>query len=181
MVAPSRLDVLTPRGMEANLTAHRVAEAAAARWGLGWSPTPEGRPALVDGAFTKAGRLYALAECKVRSDSRAEIRKWGDTYLITYEKLYKGKELAAGLALPLVLVVYLRPDEMVHVWKVSTPDGRWAVPYDARETTTRATVNGGTATRLNAFLPFTASSSFPWASNAPLPRPQAVEQVALPL
>ncbi len=164
MVAPSRLEVLTPRGMEANATAHRVADAIAARKGMVWAPTPEDRPATVDGAFLKDGRLHALAECKVREDRRAEIArtKWGDSLLITYEKLYRGKALAEGLAVPLVLIIYLRPDATAYVWRVSDERGRWTKHPHTEETRTQATCNGGTAYRLNAFLPFADAVPFPY-------------------
>lgn len=162
------LDVFTARGREADAVAQAMARALAAQWGYRWQRTRDtpatatagARWAAVDGVFTCAGRVVAVAECKARTYSRTRLqRDHGDTYLISLSKLERGRDVAALLNVPFVLCAYLRPDATVYWWRVAHPDGSWARPLATARTRTQATVNGGTAWRENAYLPLTAAGS----------------------
>ena len=162
--------MLSPRGQAANAAAQGMAEALAEAWGMTWAPTPLDAPALVDGVFLRQGVLAAVAECKVRQHGREAMRQWGDEYLITAQKLEEGRRAARLLAVPFLLCVLLTPDRTADWWRVAHSDGTWALPFAQRVTATQRTVNGGSATRTNAFLPFAEARSLLLQGGAPARR-----------
>lgn len=162
MPAP-RLDVLTPRGRAATAAEAVLTAAVGAAYRATFVHTPPDGPARLDGAFVRGGTIAALAENKVRSDTRAQFRLWGDTYLITASKIDDGVRAAATLGVPFVVCAYLVPDATVYVWRICDDSGKLTFDIARRATRTQATCNGGSAVRVNAFLPFAAARTVPVA------------------
>ena len=135
--------------------------------GLEWVRCGKSNVARVDGLMACNGQLRRVVECKVRNDSRALLEQWGDSYLITADKLEDGAHASRLLHVPFTLCAYLKPDETAYWWRLTDATGAWAFPFERAVTVTRRTVNGGTAARLNAFLPMTAitgSCRIPYAT-----------------
>jgi hypothetical protein len=84
------------------------------------------------------------------------MRVWGDTYLITAQKLTDGLAVSRLLAVPFYIAALLLPDGMCYVWHI-TEDGSW----EQRKTATQNTCEGGVALRENAFLDFHTADAFP--------------------
>ncbi len=110
-------------------------------------------------ARMRHGRLsmYGIAEIKSRSTAGGQpltvdyLRANGG-YLITAEKLTAGQHLSYKLGLPFYIIVNLIADSKLLVWKITDANGKTLDQIETRVTATRATVNGGIAERLNAFL-----------------------------
>jgi hypothetical protein len=84
------------------------------------------------------------------------MRVWGNTYLITAQKLTDGLAVSRLLSVPFYIAALLLPDDMCYVWHI-TEDGSW----EQRKTATQNTCEGGVAMRENAFLDFHTADAFP--------------------
>ena len=116
--------------------------------------TPKDRPAAVDGVFMKGGVLHSVLEVKVRNMTRAKLRNsFDDTWLVTMDKVEAGRVLSRLLRIPFVGMLYLLPEERLLTLRITDEKGLWALDFDTKETVTQKCINGGEATRLNAFLP----------------------------
>lgn len=147
------LDCQTARGRAFVAQQQAVARRLAAVWGATLVETPEGTAARIDALFARDGVLVGLAEIKVRNLTLARLAAFGD-YLVTEDKLLAGEALSAALRVPFVLAVQLT--DAIVWWRVTDATGRRVIQWDARETVTQATCNGGEALRRNAYLPFEA-------------------------
>lgn len=144
------LDCLTERGRVFIAAQQATARRLAELWNATLVETPEGTAARVDALFARDGVLVGLAEIKVRTMTLAQLEAFGD-YLVTEDKLLAGESLSAALRVPFVLVVRLK--DAIVWWRVTDATGRRVVTWDARETVTRASCNGGAMLRRNAYLP----------------------------
>jgi hypothetical protein len=151
-----RLDCLTPRGRVWIAQQRKTAREIAARWNATLIETPDDTCAAIDALFARDGVLVGLAEIKCRTLSLDELKGFGD-YLITAEKLERGIALAAACGVSFVLIVRLA--DAIGWWRVSDAAGRRCLAWQERETATRATCNGGTAVRRNAYLPLDAMTA----------------------
>jgi len=151
------LDVMSPRGLM-TLAQEREAVAIWKRHhpAIEFSGTPKSMPADVDGVLHRGGELLAVVETKCRDMTVGQLMggfeaKW----LVTFEKIVRARKLAVGLGLPLSGWLYLPPDKALLTLRICEPDGTFVVPFDVQTTTTQRTVNGGSATRSNAFISMT--------------------------
>jgi hypothetical protein len=143
------LDCETPVGRAWIARQRETAARCAVAWRVDVMGTVE--PCRVDAMLARDGCLLAVAEIKSRAMTFAQLQKHG-TYLVTFEKLTAGRELAAQLCVPFLLVVGLL-DAIVY-WQISNADGEWCcLPITIDKTTTQATSNGGIADRTNAYIP----------------------------
>lgn len=133
------------------------------RWYWRWFATPSERGhagARLDGCFAKYHpdpTLTAIAECKARSKSRAffdTVGTFPGQYILTADKITHGIHASVALGVPFLLLVYLIPDMAAYVFPITNHDGEVIVEYTIANTETRATVNGGSALRENAYIPF---------------------------
>ena len=116
--------------------------------------TPKERPAAADGVVMKDGVLHSVVEVKVRNVTRDRMRlTFRDNWLVTMEKVEKGRTLSALLGIPFVGMLYLLPEKRLLTLMITDDKGEWAFDFEIRETTTQKCINGGEAVRLNAFLP----------------------------
>ena len=110
----------------------------------------------VDAIWERKGVCVGCSEHKVRTHSRKQMRAWGDTYLITAQKLTDGLAVSRLLSVPFYVAALLLPDDMCYIWHI-TEDGSWG----QRKTATQNTCEGGVALRENAFLDFSTAEEFP--------------------
>lgn len=109
--------------------------------------------APVDAIWVQDGVCVGCSEHKCRNITREEIRTLGDTYLITEQKLFDGIDASTKLGVPFYVAALFIPEETVYLWQVTDTHGVPQFQWDAALTTTQDTCEGGTATRLNAYLP----------------------------
>jgi hypothetical protein len=101
--------------------------------------------------------VYGLAEIKTRYKAGDKILtvdylKSSPGYLVTLDKITSGVALASQLNVPFYLIVMLIGDmAKILVWKIWDKD--YLFEFESKRSSTRKTVNGGIANRLNAYLP----------------------------
>ena len=109
--------------------------------------------AAVDAVMIIAPEVRAVAEMKCRTCSLATLRgKFKNEWLVTYDKLDKGRAAADLLQVEYWGFLYLVPDDIVLRVKLYGPKDGWLVPIRKERTETQATVNGGKANRLNGYV-----------------------------
>lgn len=106
-------------------------------------------------------RMHGIAEIKSRATAggnilSVEYLKKNGGYLISNDKLSHGQQLSYMTSMPFFVIVNLIYENKLLVWKITDTDGNFLENFPRRRTKTRATVNGGTAERLNAFLQMTS-------------------------
>jgi hypothetical protein len=148
------MDILTPKGQitrEQELRAKELFEQKHPTFR--YIETPKDQPALVDALLMKGDRLFAVAETKCRQMTLADFRnKYASRWLITLDKVMQGREIATALCVPYVGLLYLVPDDVLLVQRIWNADGTPATNFGVETTSTQATVNGGKATRANAYV-----------------------------
>lgn len=151
-----RLDINTPRGQE-SLAWVWAAEMVWATHNPKWRllVTPEDSPADVDGILFREGTkvISAVLEIKCRSMSEAHlVGQFGNEWLITQDKLERGCAVARALRVPFVGWLYLYNEGVLLVQRIANDDGTMVVPHRKEMTETQATINGGSAYRMNTFI-----------------------------
>ena len=145
------LDVLSPKGQKAiedlrkglALVGHRYIE------------TNQDRDADIDGFFlTDDGRtILAAYEGKARDMTLDQLRRSFDNeWILTFDKISKGAAIARALRVPLHGVIYLVPDNVALVIKLTDSLGNIITPLRTAVTETKANCNGGKAIRTNAYV-----------------------------
>lgn len=147
------MDILTPRGQESLKHERRAKTLVEARFGVQYVETPKDKPAVVDGMLVRSGTILGLVETKCRDMTLQQLeRQFRSEWLVTFEKLEKARLLARDLGISFYGVLYLIPEDRILTVRISTPSGDWASAIRTERTQTQATINGGTARRLNAFV-----------------------------
>lgn len=107
----------------------------------------------VDGWMT----LIGIAEIKCRKSAggipitrQYLIRNGG--YLISYSKVEYGMKVSQMHKIPFFVIVSLIEEGVILVWQITDKEGNLVENIPHKITTTRKTVNGGEANRMNAFL-----------------------------
>jgi hypothetical protein len=91
-------------------------------------------------------------EIKAREMTEAELKRFGNEWLVTFEKIQKGALIAKSLCVPFYGVLYLIPDQKTYLVKLTDEHGNIVAPMRLEVTETQATCNGGTALRTNAYV-----------------------------
>lgn len=172
------LDINTPKGEATKAQADRAAALFEKRHPeYQFAKTPAHRPADIDGFIhaRNGGALAAIAEIKCRSMDLARfVLEFECRWLITKDKLDRGRDMAMRLGVHMTGLLYLVPDDRLLVQRIFHADGTNATDIEYRETLTQATVNGGSARRVNAFVlvkeangrpPVTPSSHTDWLAD----------------
>ena len=102
-------------------------------------------------------RMYGIAEIKSRATAggqmlTVEYLKNNGGYLISNDKLSFGQQASFSLRISFFVIVNLIYENKLLVWKITDDKGNFLDQFPRKRTKTRATVNGGEANRLNAFL-----------------------------
>lgn len=150
----SALDINSPRGRVAAEMQHRAAEIV-----FGNSPdhsfihTPDDDAAAVDGCIVKLNTIVGVAEIKSRDSTYENMMgPFKGEWLLSYQKLLDIQSVSRLMRLPGFGMVFLIPSEIVLVLPLTSKEGEIVCKHRTERTQTQATVNGGTANRLNAFI-----------------------------
>lgn len=123
---------------------------------FGFIETDKNEPAAIDGfLYLHHMRMVkAIVEVKARDMTLDTLQnKFDNTWLITYDKLLKGREIANLCRSSFVGMLYLIPDKTLLTIRISDSFGDWCQDFSVRETETQETINGGKVTRKNAYIP----------------------------
>lgn len=157
----TRLDVNTPKGQE-TLEQERDAVAIFKRHYPTWEydHTAKDTAARFDAHLLEDGTRRAIAEMKCRNMSLDEFRgRYKSEWLLTLGKIMACKSVAQRFQVAFVGMLYLVPSKTLLAKTLWTPGKGWAVPYRVARTETQATVNGGKATRDNAYLDMSTATN----------------------
>lgn len=116
--------------------------------------TPKDRPADVDAFLVLDNDIKAIIETKCRYD--CDLVKFRGAYanewLVTFDKLEKARTIARALCVKVIGFLYLKQSDILLVQEIVNADGLYVPSIRLDSTTTQATINGGTATRTNAYI-----------------------------
>lgn len=119
--------------------------------------TAKNKPIAFDGMVVEGNDLQAIVEVKCRQMTESEFRtRFEAEWLVTYDKILRCAEAAKVIGVPLVGWLYLVPDKVLLMKTIADDKGN-IIDLKTEETKTQATVNGGSATRLNAFINMSAA------------------------
>jgi hypothetical protein len=151
------LDINTPRGQVTlldEIAAVKIFESN--HPGRRYFNTPKDDRSDVDGLIFRIDTsvLTSVVETKCRYDMTLEkfAEVYGRKWLVTFDKILRGIKVAEALRVPFGGFLYIVPSRALLTQCIWKPDTGFDVDLEVRKTTTQATVNGGMATRDNAFL-----------------------------
>lgn len=108
--------------------------------------------AISGGLINKRNELIGVVKTKCRQDSLATFQttyRW--EWMITKAAMIDAAAFADTRLVPLWGFLYLVPQKILLI-KMLYHNGEWKVRQSSRQTESQATINGGTATRMNMFL-----------------------------
>lgn len=118
--------------------------------------TDKDKPAAIDGVLymKKSDCLQAVVEIKCRNMTHEQLfSDYGGEWLVANAKIEKGRMISHLLCVPFVGMLYLIPDKTILTIRITDSTGQYCIDFDVRETTTKATINGGSIKQPNAFIP----------------------------
>ena len=125
-------------------------------WKCRYIETPKDSPALIDAIITdeRGGTIRAVAETKCRYNmTLAQLRNsLNNEWLMTWTKVQNAMQIAMALGVPCVGLLYLVEEKTLLAQKLSDQHGNLMTTIRLESTETQATINGGKATRNNAFI-----------------------------
>ena len=148
------MDILTPKGQE-TLQQERKAIALFLESfpGFEFFETPKDTPADIDGIITRGTTLISGVEVKCRNMTADELsKKYKYQWLVTADKLDRGVNACERLGIDFRGFLYLVPDNALFIVPIYSYKEGWLIEPDYEITKTQATVNGGIAERLNAYI-----------------------------
>lgn len=155
------LDINTERGRIAAKQQAKAIEVLEQRTGMRFVTTDDRDSALVDAfAYDQQNRMVAVCEVKSRSMTLRQLKDWRNEWLITYEKIRHGCDMAKTLRVPFIGVLYLTPDDLVLTIIISDKSGNLMQPTRIERTETQATTNGGKIIRSNAYINMNAATKY---------------------
>ena len=151
------LDVNTPRGQQTLQDEDRAASIFMGHYrkrGLIYCRTPKAGAAKVDAVIADQSAVRGVVETKCRYKCKLDTfrNKWGNEWLVTFDKLEGGKNAADLLQVPFYGFLYIVDDDALLVKKIYDPLIGWVATFRVERTVTQATCNGGDAIRANAYI-----------------------------
>ncbi len=150
------LDINTPKGQESLKCEKYVIDLIKNKWinyQINIIETDKKKESRIDNLIIKENKLIALAEIKCRNMTLIEMNYWGNTWLVTNQKIIDGATISKLLAVPFYGFLYLQPEDKILGWKITNEKGMYLFDFDIKKTKTQATCNGGEIYRDNAYLP----------------------------
>ena len=148
------MDILTPKGLE-TLAQEREAISLFLQSfpGFEFIETPKDTPADIDGFITRDGTIISGVEVKCRNMTVDVLdTKYKYQWLVTADKLDRGVSVCERLGTDFRGFLYLVPDKMLFIVPIFSYKDGWLIEPEYEMTKTQATVNGGIAERLNAYV-----------------------------
>jgi hypothetical protein len=149
------MDIKTPKGQVSRADEVRAVEIFHHHYpGYRYIETPKNEPALVDALIASESGLHSVVETKCRYGLTVDsfMGKFDGAWLITFDKLEQARRLSVSLGVGLSGFLYLKDDDALLIASISDKDGMFKRRIYIEATETQRTINGGLATRNNAFI-----------------------------
>ena len=148
------MDILTPKGQQTLAQERQAVQIFTSNFpGFDFIETPKGTPADIDGFIVRDGTLISGVEVKCRMMTADELaNKFKYQWLVTADKLDRGVSVCERLGVDFRGFLYLVPEKILLVVPIFSYKDGWLTEPEYEMTKTQATVNGGIAERLNAYV-----------------------------
>lgn len=148
------MDVLTPKGRQTLMQEKKAIRLFTENFrGFDFIETPKDKPADIDGFITKESTVLSGVEVKCRNMTAKElVDRYNRRWLVTADKIERGVRTCKSLGVDFRGFLYLVPDNMLLVVPIWSYTNGWITDMELDYTETQATVNGGTAIRINAYI-----------------------------
>lgn len=115
--------------------------------------TDKNSPSDFDAFLSKSGVIKAIVEVKCRYDFNEEkfFNTHNGLWLVTFDKILKLKGICDSLCVDMIGFLYIVPSKILLV-KTLYRNGVFLTGMEIRTSVTQRSVNGGTATRTNAYI-----------------------------
>ena len=148
------MDILTPKGQE---TREQEKEALTlfreTFRDFDFIETPKHLPADIDGLIFRDGTLIAGVEVKCRNMTAKHLRdEYSNRWLVTADKIDRSVAVCKSLGIDFRGFLYLVPDKILLIIPIWSYGKGYVADIEYENTKTQATVNGGMAFRLNAYI-----------------------------
>jgi len=155
------MDILTPKGQKSLEQERKLLASFCAAMKCSVIETDKNQPAQIDGFIVCDGALCGIFESKCRKANVSQMHRWGDEWILTYQKLLDGAEISRRLCTPFYGIVYLLDEPLGIIIQLTDHEGKILPKVRVEETATQATINGGTAVRANAYIDISECMTFP--------------------
>lgn len=148
------MDINSKKGQVSLADEQLVAEFVEKQLCYKYVQTPKNMPAAVDAILIEDG-IKAVVETKCRYDiDSIDYFKniYKSEWLVTWEKINKSIQIASGMCVPCVGMLFLVKPKMLLIQRISNPNGNIVPSIRLQTTSTQATINGGLALRTNAYI-----------------------------
>jgi len=150
------MDILSARGQDSLMHERIVSMWIENKWDCRYIETPKDSPALIDAIITdsKAGFMKAVVETKCRYNTTLPQfqTKFNNQWLVTWDKVQNAMKIATSLGVNCIGLLYLVEDKTLMVQKLCDAQGNLMAEMLIKNTTTQATINGGSIARNNAYI-----------------------------
>ena len=156
----ANLDIFTPLGQESLRQERLMLEAVQRAYGLEVIETDKDQPCEIDGILVRDKVVVGVFESKCRKLTRAQMRKFQDTWLVTFDKVLAGLHFSKLMRVPYYGLLYLTEEPIGLMIQISDSSGSPVVKMQIARTETRRTVNGGLIERANAYIDLSTAYEF---------------------
>lgn len=148
------LDILSPKGRESLRQEREAVELFLVNFReYGFIETNKDAPADIDGFIIRERMIISGVEVKCRNMTFSDLKhRFNMKWLITADKLERGVKICQHLGTDFRGFLYLVPDRMLLIVPIYSFALGWLTDPEYEYTTTQATINGGEAKRLNAYV-----------------------------
>jgi len=159
------LDINTTAGQKTLGEERRVKEFVESQFKAQYVETDKKGSARIDAIMVRDGVIVGAAETKCRQTTIDQFRSTGSggfnlEWLVTWDKIATGIEMAKNLQVPFFGFLFLVPSSVLMVQKISDSNGLLQCKIRLAATETQASVNGGQATRTNAYIDMSGSKNW---------------------
>jgi len=149
------MDIKTPKGRQTLADEAKAASLFSTVYPqFTYCQTPKDAPATVDAILVQDGEIRAVVETKCRYDMTFVqlLVEREAQYLISFRKILTGQVVSKHLGVPFLIFVYLVPQDILIVTKITDDSGEIVCKMQVTERLTQRTVNGGTIRKTVALI-----------------------------
>lgn len=150
------LDINTPKGQISKEQENEVIFLLNKKYPHLWyCETPKTKAADIDAIIIDSNNksIKSVVETKCRNMSFEQFAgQYKFEWLVTFEKIKKGINIASGMFVPFVGILYLVPSKTILIQSIWSPENGYETGMRIEKTKTQATINGGSAIRDNAYI-----------------------------